>query len=113
MTGHGRSRWRAATCNRDLNSSFDIVAPSSGHRGKGTKTVHLPARMTTAPSARANMGMRANQPSRSVFSSMRARFDPARRRIPEPNATWRLATRRNLPSAVGFHIGPAGIGRTP
>ncbi len=50
-----------------------------------------PAQRTSVPSARWKTGTRRSHSSRAIRSSILARFDPAHRWMPEPNATCRFS----------------------
>ena len=49
-----------------------------------------PAQVISSPSASENSGMRVSHSWSATCSSMRARFEPAQRWIPDPKATCRL-----------------------
>ena len=49
-----------------------------------------PAQVIFASLASENSGMRSSHSCRAIRNSIRARFDPAQRWIPDPNATCRL-----------------------
>jgi hypothetical protein len=59
-----------------------------------------PAQVTAPELISSNSGVRSNHTRNTTSISMRAGFDPAQRRMPTPNAMWRLRSRSMMHSSA-------------
>src|SRR5579862_7184043 len=87
----GHERVAAAVALAAIRVDGDLHGKTTG-RIRGPRTCP-PAQATSAPSASRNSGMRFNHSSSATRSSMRARFEPAQRWMPDPKATCRFTAR--------------------
>ena len=97
---------RGARAEQETFASADPGQKTTG-TWRGPRT-WPPAHVTSASSARRNSGIRSSQTSTATRISMRARFEPAQRWMPAPNATWRFWARSRITSSGCVeHLGVA------
>ena len=94
------------TCRDRRGSSSGTPPGGLGGRGPVRRPTDLLARR------QGELGMRASHSSSATCSSMRARFEPAQRWMPEPKATCRLWARSSCTTRRGPRM-PRGRGWRP